>query len=51
MLLSKCEWFGSQVKFLGHSISENRLRKFEKFLQKVRKFCKPTVKLRELKKI
>ena len=46
--VTKCEWFEKEVEFLGHRISENGLRKSEKFLEKVRNFPRPKT-VKELK--
>ena len=42
---SKCQWFGSQVDFLGHTISAAGLRKQDSYVRKVEEFPLPeTVK-------
>lgn len=41
----KCEWFVTDVEFLGHTIGRSGLRKSERFIEKVREFPRPkTVK-------
>ena len=43
--LSKCEWFQSQVEFLGHTVSTSGVRKTEEYIKKVVEFPRPqTVK-------
>ena len=45
---SKCQWCMQKVEFLGHTFSENGIRKSESFVEKVRKFPKPRT-VRELR--
>ena len=39
---SKCEWFCTEVEFLGHIVSATGMRKTTDYLNKVRDFPKPT---------
>ena len=43
--LEKCSWFKDTVKFLGHEVSMNGVRKHPSYIDKIKKFPKPeTVK-------
>src|SRR5215469_15215964 len=41
VIYSMCEWFKTQVEFLGHIVSRTGIKKSEKFVKKVRDFPKP----------
>ena len=43
--LNKCQWFNSEVTFLGHIVGKEGLRKADQYIADVQKFAKPdTVK-------
>jgi len=46
--LSKCQWCMKEVEFLGHTVSENGIRKSKSFVEKVKNFPKPRT-VRELR--
>ena len=38
----KCEWFRSEVEFLGHNVSSSGLKKTNEYLEKVASYPRPT---------
>ena len=47
--VSKCEFFKSSIKFLGHVLSTNGIKKAPEYVEKVRSFQKPST-ITELRK-
>ena len=46
---SKCVWFKSEVRFLGHVLSQSGIKKYPEYVEEVENFPKPTT-VRELQK-
>ena len=46
---SKCVWFKSEERFLGHVLSQNGTKKYPEYVEEVENFSKPTT-VRELQK-